>query len=127
MATKQGLLLIDHGSSKSASNAQLLDICALVQKHCPDIAVAGAHMELAEPSIRQQVDAFAALGVTELTVVPYFLAPGRHAREDIPRLVGEAVNAYPQMRVNLGECLGVDDLLAQLVLRRARAAGLKLG
>jgi sirohydrochlorin ferrochelatase len=121
------LLLIDHGSSKPASNRQLLDVCALVQSHCPGVIVVGAHMELAEPSIAQQVDALAAQGVTELVVVPYFLAPGRHAREDIPHLVQHAAKPYSQLRVNMGECLGVDDLIAQLVLKRALAAGLKLG
>jgi sirohydrochlorin ferrochelatase len=120
-----GLLLIDHGSSKPESNMQLLTVCKLVQTHCPHVVVAGAHMELAEPSIPQQIDAFAALGVTELTVVPYFLAPGRHAREDIPRLVKDAACKHAQLRVHMAECLGVDDLLAQLVLKRAEDAGLK--
>jgi sirohydrochlorin ferrochelatase len=124
---KQGLLLIDHGSKKPESNSQLLAVCTLVQLHCPHVIVAGAHMELAEPSIHEQIDALATLGVTFLTVVPYFLAPGRHAGEDIPRLVQAAAQSHPQMHVGIGECLGVDDLLAQLVLKRAEAAGLKLG
>lgn len=122
-----GLLLIDHGSTKPESNHQLMAVCALVQTHCPDVMVAGAHMELCEPSVAQQVRALVDRGVTELTVIPYFLAPGRHAREDIPRLVREAGQSHPQLRVHMGECLGVDDLLAQLVLKRARAAGLNSG
>lgn len=127
MTPLQGLLLIDHGSTKAESNAQLLALCALVQLQCPDVVVAGAHMELSEPSIERQIEVFATQGVTEMTVIPYFLAPGRHAREDIPRLVEAATRAHPQLRVRVGECLGVDDLLAQLVIKRAQAAGLKLG
>lgn len=127
MANLQGLLLVDHGSTRAESNAQLLSLCELLQSHCPDIVVAGAHMEIAPPFVGEQVDALAAQGVRELTVVPYFLAPGRHASEDVPRLVQEAVAKHPHIQVHVGECLGIDDLLAQLVLKRARAAGLKLG
>lgn len=126
MPNLQGLLLVDHGSTKAESNAQLLSLCELLQSYCPGVVVAGAHMELATPSVSEQVSALAARGVVELTVVPYFLAPGRHAREDIPRLLQEAVVSHPQIQVHVGECLGIDDLLAQLVLKRARAAGLKL-
>jgi sirohydrochlorin ferrochelatase len=124
----QGLLLVDHGSRRAESNEQLDVIVSRVQRLVGDsVLVKGAHMEIAVPDISEQVAALAAVGVTDLVVVPYMLAPGRHAAADIPRLANEAAAAHPQLSVRVGQCLGVDDLLAQLTIRRAVEAGLKLG
>lgn len=120
-----GLLLVDHGSRRPESNRQLHHVADLVQQALGNVVpVRGAHMEIASPTIAEQVAALVAAGVTELTVVPYFLAPGRHATTDIPRLTQEAAAPFPLLRVRLAECLGVDDLLVQLVIRRAEQAGM---
>jgi sirohydrochlorin ferrochelatase len=121
----QGLLLVDHGSRRPESNQQLHEVAARVQRALGHmVLVRGAHMEIASPNIAEQVASLVAEGVTELTVVPYFLAPGRHAITDIPRLTQEAAAAFPDLSVRLAECLGVDDLLVQLVIRRAAQAGM---
>lgn len=118
---------MDHGSRRAESNEQLDVVVDLVRGLVGEaVKVAGAHLELAEPTIPEQIAALANAGVTELVVVPYMLAPGRHAVSDIPRLANEAALAHPQMSVRVGECLGVDDLMAQLAIRRAVAAGLKI-
>lgn len=124
----QGLLLVDHGSRRAESNEQLDVVVSRVQRLVGDsVLVKGAHMELAAPNIADQVAVLVASGVTELVVVPYMLAPGRHAVADIPRLANEAATAHPRVTVRVAECLGVDDLLAQLTIRRAVEAGLKVG
>lgn len=123
----QGLLLVDHGSRRSESNEQLDVVVDLVSGLVGDkVKVLGAHLEIASPTIADQVNALVEQGVTELVVVPYMLAPGRHAVSDIPRLANEAATAHPHVTVRVGECLGVDDLIAQLAIRRAVAAGLRL-
>jgi sirohydrochlorin ferrochelatase len=53
-----------------------------------------AHMELAEPSIATAFARCVEQGAGLVVVFPYFLAPGRHWSEDIPRLVAEAANLY---------------------------------
>lgn len=79
-----------------------------------------AHMELASPSIPAGVLACARDGAEEIVVVPCFLAPGRHAKEDVPRLVEEAVkSAAPGIAWKVTEPLGAHPLLAELVLLRA--------
>lgn len=83
-------------------------------------------MELGSPTIEQAMADLAQAGVRDVVVVPYMLAPGRHATEDVPRLVRAAARAHAGLTVRVSECLGVDDLLAQLVVERAKAAGLGL-
>jgi sirohydrochlorin cobaltochelatase len=52
----------------------------------------------------------------EIAVVPMFLGTGRHAREDLPRLVDELKGSHPglqlELRLPVGEDLRVLDLLA---------------
>ena len=120
--TSRAILLVDHGSRVETANAQLAEIARRVAHHAgEDVIVRHAHMELARPSIAEAIDALAALGVTDVVLVPYFLAPGRHATIDIPRLARQAAAHHPQLDVRVAECLGVHDLLAQLALVRARA------
>jgi sirohydrochlorin ferrochelatase len=72
-------------------------------------------MELAEPSIEQAVQACAADGVEDLFVHPFFLVPGLHSVEDVPRLVEAAARAHPRLRVRMtastGSVAGIADLI----------------
>ena len=114
-----GYLLIDHGSRRAASNQQLEAMAALLRARRPDAPVVAAHMEIASPSIAEGIATLAAAGVTEVRPLLYFLADGRHVGEDIPRLLAEAAQAHPQLRVLTGTALGPHELLADLLLLRA--------
>lgn len=115
-----GLLIVDHGSRRAEANAQLEDIAARVRVRAPGAAVAIAHMELAPPDIATGFAALVAQGATEIHVLPYFLSDGRHSREDIPRIVGEAAAPHPRVTWRIAAPLGPHDLLAELLLVRAR-------
>lgn len=114
---KLAILLVDHGSRRAEANACLQQIADLIQARVGRaVLVCHAHMELAQPDIPQALQACADAGITDLVVHPYMLAPGRHAMEDIPRLVAEA--AYPGLRTRVTEPLGVHPALAEAVLDR---------
>ncbi|AKF11340.1 sirohydrochlorin chelatase [Sandaracinus amylolyticus] len=117
----RAILLVDHGSRVDAANAQLGDVAQLVARIAGDgTIVRHAHMELATPSIPEGIDALVREGATEIVVVPYFLAPGRHATSDVPRIASEAASKHPAVNVRVAAPLGVHELLARLVLVRAR-------
>lgn len=116
----QALLVVDHGSRRAEANARLGEVVALVEREVgADVIVEPAHMELAEPTLRQAFARCVARGATEVVVVPYFLSPGRHAREDIPRLAAAAAAEHPSVRVRVAEVLGPHRRLAALVALRA--------
>ena len=114
-----GLLLVDHGSRRAESNAQLDDMARRVQALRPAAMVRAVHMEIAEPTIAQGIDALVAAGATEIRVLMYFLSDGRHSREDVPTLVRAAMVAHPDVSVTCGQALGPHDALAALLLERA--------
>jgi sirohydrochlorin ferrochelatase len=51
-------------------------------------------------------------------LLPWFLAPGRHTAEDIPRAVAAARERHPELRVRIGEPLGLDARLVEVALAR---------
>ncbi|KAK1747115.1 sirohydrochlorin ferrochelatase [Skeletonema marinoi] len=87
-----GILLIDHGSKRKASNEHLNSIAE--QYHSSllsddndeknNIVVKAAHMEIAEPSI--------------LTTLRQ-LIPGKHAMIDVPNLIAEAIQILGEERM----------------------------
>jgi len=139
---KLGILLIDHGSKRQASNKHLQSIATLYQSTLVDklaaataerdkdtynqidIACRAAHMEIAQPSILQQLQQLITKDkVTQIICVPYFLSPGKHATIDIPQLIDEAkqsleedgllYNSNKRIEIQLSNALGtnVDSML----------------
>lgn len=86
-----GIVIVDHGSRRAASNEMLEQFVAMfAQLKTRYPIVEPAHMELAEPSIQTAVQKCAERGATRVAVCPYFLAPGKHWTEDIPELTRAA-------------------------------------
>jgi sirohydrochlorin ferrochelatase len=119
----RAILLVDHGSRRAEANAQLDALADRVRARRPGCFVAVAHLEIAEPSVAQGIDACVAAGATEVSVVPYFLAPGRHSREDIPGHVDDARARHPGVAFRIAEPLGLHDRVVEALLDRADAAG----
>lgn len=116
----RAIVLIDHGSRSEEANASLETVVELVRSRVGEgVVVTHAHMDLAKPTLAEAVDAMVQAGAKEIVVVPYFLAPGRHSREDIPKQVTDAQLAHPHTLFVLAEPLGPHALLAELALLRA--------
>lgn len=96
------------------------DVARLVEQVAGGtVIVAPAHMELAEPTVAQGFAACVARGATEVVVVPYMLAPGRHVTFDIPELVAQAGLAHPDIGYRMAPPLGIHSHIAHVVLERA--------
>ncbi|MEZ4440178.1 MAG: CbiX/SirB N-terminal domain-containing protein [Polyangiaceae bacterium] len=118
---KQAILVVDHGSRRPEANALLDGVVARIRASLGDEAlIAHAHMELATPSLAEAFAACVAAGAEEVVVVPFFLGPGRHVTEDIPRLAAEAAALHPGVRHRVTAALGDHPLIAEAVIARAR-------
>ena len=119
---RYAILLIDHGSRRDEANAMLSQVATLVRQRIDDRwPVEIAHMELAEPNIQQGFSQCVESGATTVIVHPFMLAPGRHAREDIPRLVADAAQAHPEVKFIVSAPLGAHGGLAEAVVDRCMA------
>lgn len=114
----RALLLVDHGSRRAEANAVLGRVHEKVAAQLgPEILIAHAHMELAPPSIADAIDGLCAAGATSIYLMPWFLVPGRHAEEDVPRMAREAIGDRA-VTLRIGPPMGADDVLIQLALTR---------
>ena len=111
-------ILVDHGSRFAEANDMLSDVVRTVKELSGVGHVYPAHMELAEPSIRQAFAQAVKDGATAVVVHPYFLAPGRHSTTDIPRMVEEAAKAFPGVEHCVTAPLGVHPKIGEVVLER---------
>jgi sirohydrochlorin ferrochelatase len=116
------VILVDHGSRRPESNDLLLEVVAAYRRHSGLPIVEPAHMELAEPSIAAAFDRCVAHGARRVVVVPYFLAPGKHWNEDIPRLAAAAASRHPGVEHIVADPLGLHPLMLQIVDERIAAA-----
>ena len=123
-----GLIVVDHGSKRQASNDTFMQIVERLAGRGEGAIVEPAHMELAEPSIAQAFARCVQRGAKLVVCHPYFLLPGRHWDRDIPALMQEAAQSHPGVRWLVTAPLGVHDALLDVILQRvqqcmAHAAG----
>jgi sirohydrochlorin ferrochelatase len=118
----RAVILLDHGSREPEANAQLDALAALLAARLPGRRVATAHLSLAAPTLAEAGAACVREGATEVVVVPCFLAPGRHVREDLPRLVEALRSAHPGVGFTLAAPLGAHPAVAEALADRAEAA-----
>jgi sirohydrochlorin ferrochelatase len=107
---------------KAEANALLEEIARLVAEIAPGYHVEAAHMELAPPDIAAGVEACVEAGATDITVMPYMLAPGRHSTGDIPRMALDAAQKYEGIQIRVSSPLGSDSRLAEVILERVEEA-----
>ncbi len=113
----RAIIIVDHGSRVARANKMLESLAGLIAAMTDD-RVYAAHMELAEPTLEQAFDHAAADGADFIFVFPYFLSPGRHSREDIPRLCIAAASRHPGIRWHCAGPVGLDHKMAELILHR---------
>jgi sirohydrochlorin ferrochelatase len=116
------VILVDHGSRLAESNDLLVAVADAYRQRLRGLVVEPAHMELAEPSIAAAFDRCVEQGARRVVVLPYFLAPGRHWTEDIPRLAAEAAAGFPGVEFTVAEPLGLHPLMLEILDQRVSDA-----
>jgi sirohydrochlorin ferrochelatase len=113
-----GIVIVDHGSRRGESNAMLEAAVEEFRKSSSLKIVEPAHMELAEPSIATAFDRCVAQGAKTVVVFPYFLLPGRHWDQDIPRLAGSAASKHPGVRYLVTAPFALHPLMTEIARQR---------
>ena len=117
------LIIAAHGSRKKASNDELAILAGRLKTRLSDRfdRVAHAFLQLAEPLLEDTLNEMAAKGDVRVVVFPFFIGAGSHIKEDIPRLVEDARQRYPDADIVLTRHLGaletIDGLIAGEALK----------
>ncbi len=119
-----GIVIVDHGSRSHESNQLLHELVdRFVRMYGARYPIVEpAHMELTPPSISQAFARCVARGADEIVVCPFFLGPGKHWQQDIPRLATEAAEIFEVKHHVLAAPLGLDELMLKLLDKRINQA-----
>jgi sirohydrochlorin ferrochelatase len=122
LEVKTGYVVFAHGSRLEAANDSVRAVASELAREGGFDLVEIAFLDCAPPGLATALDRLAAQGAEQVIVLPYFLTPGRHTAEDLPRLAAEASGAHPGLRVEIAASLDGHPALPRVLLERARAA-----
>ena len=114
----KGIIIVDHGSRRRESNQRLLDLVEMFRQRNPETIIEPAHMELAEPSIRQSFAKCVERGANFIVVNPFFLLPGRHWKHDIPDLTAQAAADHAGVSFLVTAPLDLHPLIMHIMSQR---------
>lgn len=119
------LMLVAHGSRNQNANDEVSRLATRVEGLGQGNfeAVVPAFLELANPDIHQGIERCAEMGASEIIVVPYFLAAGKHVTRDIPLELECARTRYPHISIETTQYLGENEAMAELIIQCSENAG----
>lgn len=115
LTSQTGVILFAHGSRDPLWRLPIDAVAEDMTRRWPHMSVACAFLELTTPDLATTVEALMMQGKTHLRIVPMFLGVGRHAREDLPKLVSELTEAYPQVQFELLPSIGEHPAMTRLM------------
>lgn len=102
------IILLAHGSSDQRWCQTFEALAAPTLAAMPESRV--AYMELASPSLEEEIASAADAGIRNIRVLPLFLAAGRHLRKDVPAMLDDYRARY-QVQIDLMPPIGDDPRL----------------
>lgn len=117
------LIIIAHGSRRSASNDEIRELVMQLKTMAHGFAhIEAAFLELTEPSINSACEALIAKGCTKISCLPYFLAAGNHIIRDIPGIIAELREKHPDTDITQLAYIGAHPEMPNLLLKQIQAA-----
>ncbi len=113
------VLILGHGSRDPAANAEFEAFVGAYRAARPQLDLAHAYVELAQPSLQAAL-ADVATRADHVVVLPLFLFASGHAKNDIPLALARARTDFPLVRFTAARPLGVHPILLDLAFERAR-------
>jgi sirohydrochlorin cobaltochelatase len=108
----QGYILLSHGSKVKESNEASAKVLQELSKSLENVQL--AFLELAEPDFESATKSLKDAGVNQIKVLPLFLAPGKHVREDVPHLCETFGKKY-EIEITVLEHIGANSGYVQLI------------
>ncbi len=115
------LVLVGHGSRDPEGVAQYVRFARAVAARLA-VPVYPCFLELADPPIAVALEQAVSQGATHVAVVPLFLGPAGHQKNDVPALLAWARATWPDVTFVYGTPLGPHGLLVEALADRVRCA-----
>lgn len=106
-----GVILFAHGSRDPLWHHPIAMLAQRIQQASPHTLVVCAYLELSPPDLPTAAQALIARGVQRIRIVPLFLGMGKHAREDLPRILAVLRTQHTGTEFELSPAVGEHPLL----------------
>jgi len=115
MEKKQALILFAHGARDPRWAIPFERLAERARQIRPDTPVSLAFLELMSPRLPERVDELVQNGFSQVSVVPVFLGQGGHVLRDLPPLIDELREKYPQLEIRLSKAVGEDESVQESI------------
>ena len=102
----KGTILFGHGSRSAEYVQPFRRIREALLRQAPGTKVEVGFLELTAPPLEEAIEALIGAGVTSIVVVPIFFGPGRHVLKDLPERIGNLLDRYPELAIDISPCVG---------------------
>jgi sirohydrochlorin ferrochelatase len=116
-----GIIVFAHGSRIESANEAVRVVCRAMAE-AGGHRVEAAFLELGDPDLHGAIGRLASAGCERAIVIPYFLTLGLHMQRDLPDLVRDACDGYPNMEIQVTPPLDGHPGLVGILLDRAESA-----
>ena len=119
----KALLIIAHGSRRKEANDEFITLVQKIRNRSKGEYefVKHAFLEFYPPTLSDTVTDVITQGANEIYVFPYFLNSGNHVTRDIPALVHQMMQSYPECDIRLLPSLGTLEGMEQWVIHQIQA------
>jgi len=100
------LVLFAHGARDPEWARPFRDIAGRVTARRSDLAVKLAFLEFQSPSLAEAIGECIGQGHRRIAIAPLFMAQGGHLKNDVPRLLDELQQRYPDVTLHLMPAVG---------------------
>lgn len=112
---KQALILFAHGARAASWAEPFLRLQKLTQESSPELKVELAFLELMQPQLPEVVKNLVDQSYESITITPIFLGQGGHLIRDLPLMVEEIRQQYPDLQIKQVAAAGEDAGVLQAI------------
>ncbi len=120
LTTHHSLLVMVHGSPRPESNNAMFAVVEQVRRRAIFPIVEVGFLECNQPDIPAAIATCVARGARRVVAVPYFLHAGNHVADDLPTLLEAAQARHPAVEFLMGDYIGRDLRIADVIRDRVR-------
>lgn len=113
----RSILLVSHGSKAPRAREEIEALAALLKKRSGVAIVQPAFLEIESPDIPEGIRQCVHKGATQVTVLLNFLNSGRHAGDDIPKIIRQARKDHLGVKFRMTKPIGQENYLVDIFLK----------
>lgn len=111
----KGIIILSHGSRNSKSNHEFKQVVRSVKRDTSIENIRAAVLEFAEPQLETVVNQMVNKEIGEIIILPLFLFAGYHVTKNIPDLVEDMKNKYPEVTFRTMKHIGADKSFIEMI------------